>query len=85
MTFDTLYSEIRPYRDHEFREVIDRMLNSPMAELLISTVFPGIPEERIKKVLREINTINEFQEKVIYKAVLGLLSKTSSGLSHSDT
>lgn len=85
MTFDTLYSEIRPYRDHEFREVIDRMLNSPMAELLISTVFPGIPEERIKKVLREINTINEFQEKVIYKAVLGLLSKTSSGLSHSGT
>ena len=85
MTFDSIYSEIRPYRDHEFRDVMDRMLNSPMAELLISTVFPDIPVRSIKNLLKEINTINEFQEKVIYKALLGLLSKTSSGLSHSGT
>ncbi len=83
MTDDTLYNEIRPYRDHEFRKVMDKMLNSSMADLLISTVFPGESVEDIKNLLRKIDTINEFQEKVIYKAVMGLLSKTSSGLTAS--
>ncbi|MCK5206623.1 MAG: 1-acyl-sn-glycerol-3-phosphate acyltransferase [Cyclobacteriaceae bacterium] len=85
MIDDSIYNEIRPYRDHEFREVIDRMLNSPMADLLITTVFPDAPLEDIKNLLREIDTIKEFQEKVIYKAMLSILSKTSSGLTHSGT
>ena len=80
MTNDTLYNEIRPYRDHEFRKVMNRMLNSSMADLLIATAFQGESVEEIKKLLRNIDTINEFQEKIIYKAVMGLLSKTSSGL-----
>jgi 1-acyl-sn-glycerol-3-phosphate acyltransferase len=83
MTFDKLYNEIRPYRDYEFREVMDSMLNSPMSDLLISTVFPSVPVEEIKNLLREINTINEFQEKVVYKALLEILSKTSSGVAKS--
>ena len=83
MTFDNLYNEIRPYRDYEFRGVMDNMLNSPMSDLLISTVFPGVPVEEIKNLLREINTINEFQEKVVYKALLEILSKTSSGVAKS--
>lgn len=85
MIDDTIYKEIRPYRDHEFRPVIDEMLNSPTADLLISTVFPDVPLEGVKKILREINTINDFQEKIIYRAILGVLSKTSSGLTHSGT
>ena len=83
MTFDNLYNEIRPYRDYEFRGFMDNMLNSPMSDLLISTVFPGVPVEEIKNLLREINTINEFQEKVVYKALLEILSKTSSGVAKS--
>lgn len=85
MTDDTIYKEIRPYRDHEFRQVIDEMLNSPTADLLISTVFPDVPLDSVKNILREIKTINEFQEKIIYKALLGILSTTSAGLTHSGT
>ncbi len=85
MTDDTIYKEIRPYRDHEFRQVMDAMLKSPTADLLISTVFPDVPVDSVKNILREIDTINEFQEKIIYKALLGILSTTSSGLTHSGT
>ena len=83
MIDDPIYSEIRPYRDHEFREVMDKLLASTFSDLLISTVFPGEPINMVKKQLKSINTIKEFQEKVIYKAVLGVLSKTSSGLTKS--
>ena len=62
---------------------MDNLLNSSNADLLIGTVFPDVPMELVKNQLREINTIKEFQEKIIYKAVLGILSTTSSGLSHS--
>ena len=85
MIDDSIYNEIHPYRDFEFREVIDRMLDSPKADLLINTVFPDVPVEDIKNLLRDIETIKEFQEKVIYKALLGVLSKTSSGFTHSGT
>lgn len=85
MTDDTIYREIRPYRDHEFRQVIDEMLNSSMADLLISAVFPDVPLDDVKNILREIDTINEFQEKIIYKALMGILSTTSKGLTHSGT
>ena len=83
MIDETLYNEIRPYRDVEFRQVIDIMLDSSMADQLISTVFPEIPLEDIKNLLREMDTINEFQEKIIYKAIQSILSKTSTGFTHS--
>ena len=83
MIDDTLYTEIRPYRDVEFRQVIDRMLDSSTADLLIATVFPGMPVGDIKNALRQMNTIKEFQDKIIYKAIQGILSKTSTGFTHS--
>ncbi len=83
MIEDLTYNDIRPFRDDEFKEVITRLLNSPTAELLINTVFPNLPAEMVIAQLRGMNTIKDFQEKVIYKALLGVLSKTSSGVTKS--
>ena len=51
MTDEAMYKEIRPYRDHEFRKVMDEMLISPTADLLINTVFPDVPVEVVKNTL----------------------------------
>jgi len=83
MIDDPIYSEIRPYRDSEFRGVVDKLLNSSHSDLLINTVFPGVPVMLVKNQLKSINTIKDFQEQIIYKAVLGVVSKTSSGLTKS--
>jgi 1-acyl-sn-glycerol-3-phosphate acyltransferase len=83
MNFDSAYEDIRPYRDHEFRMVMDRLLSSELANLLIATVFPTAPVEDVKNQLRNINTIKDFQEKVIYKAMHLILSRTCTGLSKS--
>ena len=56
MIDDSAYNDIRPYRDHEFREVIDRLLGSSMADQLIKTVFPDIPVDVVKAQLKSINT-----------------------------
>jgi len=83
MIKDSAYNDIRPYRDDEFKEVITRLLQSPTAELLIKTVFPKLPVDLVIAQLKSINTIKDFQEKVIYKALLGVLDKTSSGVTKS--
>jgi len=83
MTDDLAYSDIRPFRDHEIRGVIKNLLSSPTADLLIETVFPELPVDLVKSQLREINTIKDFQEGIIYKALLEILSKTSSGVTKS--
>jgi len=83
MNIDLEFQDIRPYRDHEFRSVMDQLLASELSDLLISTVFPKVPIEVVKAQLQQINTIKDFQEKVIYKAVNGILANSCSGLSKS--
>jgi hypothetical protein len=83
MSIDTEYHDIRPYRDHEFRQVIDNLLSSSLSDLLISTVFPDYPIESVRGQLKSMNTIKDFQEKVIYKAMQLILASTSTGLTKS--
>lgn len=83
MNLDTEFQDIRPYRDHEFRAVMDNLLNSSLADLLISTVFPGRPVEQIKSQLKSINTIKDFQEQVIYEAMKLVMKSTSTGVTTS--
>ena len=80
---DIRFADIRPYRDHEFRSVIDRMLGSPLADILITSVFPGKDPEIIKHQLRKITTIKQFQENIIYKALKAVLSASSSSCTQS--
>jgi len=83
MNTDIEYQDIRPYRDHEFRSVMDNLLNSSLSDLLIATVFPDYPIEMVKAQLRSINTIKDFQEQVIYRAMQAIMAKTSTHLTKS--
>lgn len=85
MNSDLQFEDIRPYRDFEFRTVMDSLLNSDLSDLLIKSVFPDLPMDIVKAQLRAISTINEFQEKVIYQAIKSILAKTSQGFTKSGT
>lgn len=85
MNTDIEYQDIRPYRDHEFRQVMDRLLASSLSDLLISTVFPDYPVEMIKEQLRGIDTIKDFQEQVIYNAMQLIIANTTDGVTCSGT
>ena len=75
----TMYEDIRPYRDYEFRSVMTKLLDSPLADILLASVFPGMPLDALKNELRSIKTINEFQGKIIYKVIKNILDRTSDG------
>ncbi len=78
-----MYEDIRPYRDHEFPVVMEKLLSSPLANVLLSSVFPGMSLDLVKNELRSIKTINEFQGKIIYKVIANILDRTSAGFTTS--
>ncbi len=83
MTDNTIYSDIRPYRDYEVEQVVNEIVNSQLADKIISTIFPNEPVESLKKVLIGIDNIKDFQEKFIVKIIDKILLDTSSGLTKS--
>ena len=83
MSDPSIYDDIRPYRDHEYGQVMENLLASPLSDILIASVFPGLPAGQIKEQMRSIKSINEFQGKVIYYAIESILKNSSSGFTHS--
>lgn len=83
MTDNTIYSDIRPYRDHEVEQVVNEIVNSELADKIISAIFPEELVEQLKKALDGIDNIKDFQEKFIVKIIDKILLDTSSGLSKS--
>lgn len=96
----TDFDDIRPYRDHEVRNVIEKLLSEPdLVHTMLHHKFPSISPwaERplsllvkwlIKRELRYVNTIHDFQT-LLAKYLSANVKKTttgftSSGLEHLD-
>lgn len=90
------FEDIRPYDDHEVREVLDRLGKSPWLVSGIRTAFfPHLPRwthglvdfglsRYIKQKFRKTRTVHDFQHKIIVDTFLMfLIRKTVSGISYS--
>lgn len=74
------YDDIRPFRDEEMPEVIERLLQDPRFCAMIPYVSPEVPMEEMKARLRQLKTISEFQVNIIYKIVRYVAAKTTNSL-----
>lgn len=93
------FEDIRPYQDDEVREVLSRMGKSEWLVSGIRTAFlPKTPRllqpvadfflrSYLRRKLRRINTVHDFQHKIIVDTFLHqfVVKKTISGLSYSGT
>lgn len=88
------FDDIRPYRDHEVRDVIDKLLSEPnLVNTMLRYKFPslwGWAEQPlslfvrwlIQRELKDVHTVNDFQL-LIAKYLEANIKKTTSGFSHS--
>lgn len=74
------YDAIRPFRDAEFSEVMERLLRDPRFCSILSKAVPDSPVEEIKSILRATKKVLEFQQKVIYSVVRTIASRTTTSL-----
>ena len=77
------FDDIRPYEDHEVGALVEKVLNLNFYNTLIRRFFPGKDPDMLKLAFLRINSIYDFQVKVIYPILKKLISDTSTGLTYS--
>jgi len=77
------YDDIRPFRDEELPEVVERLLQYPQFCAIMLIVFPQVSEDEIKSQMRQLKSISDFQVKIMYPVVryVAKLSTVSLDLS----
>ena len=74
------FEDIYPYDDAQTREALARISRHPGIWVISKYLFPERPFWTLGKDLRKMQTVDEFQGKVMFKVVRSILEKTSDGL-----
>ena len=77
------FEDIRPYHDEEVKEKINSLLGEEQFCQIIQQVLPEIPFPMFERQMRNIDTIYDFQTKVVVPLLDKLLSQSTNGLSYS--
>ena len=67
------FDDIRPYRDEEIGAAMQRISESSLFPILASYVFPDRTIDQVRKMVRSIGNIHDFQRKVMYEANLRII------------
>ena len=76
MTEKMIYDDIRPYRDDEIPEAMQRIADSASFPLLAAYVFPDRDVHAVKEMIKSIRTIRQFQTQVMYDVNKQVISRT---------
>jgi hypothetical protein len=79
----TDFSSIRPYEDHEIHDVFERLKNERSFLDLIGFLFPNAATDVVMQRLLHVNTIDQFQEEIIYPFLSDLIKNTADDVSFS--
>jgi len=77
------FDDIRPYEDHEVGALVDKVLKLPFFNSLMCRFFPDKEPELLKEAFKRINTIFDFQTRVVYPIIKKITSDTSTKVSQS--
>ena len=74
------FETIRPYKDSEIHDVLERLKNEESFVQLITYIFPQLPTKEIFETLSNIKSIKEFQTSIIYPFVMEMIKKSTQGI-----
>ena len=77
------FDSIRHYHDSEVQEALSSIVNHPMFKSLIGFTFPEKSETELKEIYSSINSIDDFQSKIIYHSLQRVLAISSDGVTTS--
>ena len=79
---DEEFASISPYTDEEAVAALRRLSRHPMLPFITKYLFPDQPVNMLGKVLRQVESIDDFQQTVMTKVVSSVVDATSSGFSY---
>lgn len=68
--------DIRPYTDEEAKVALAKLARHPMVGVLSKYLFPNEPVNTLRKMLKSIDSVDEFQSAIMSKAVEWVLRNT---------
>ena len=74
------FDSIRPFNDDEVQAAIARLLDNPHFRAALNFVFPSMDANSLEAQLRSINSVDEFQAKIISNAVASIINNSTTGL-----
>ena len=76
------YANISPYTDEQAVEALHKVARNPMLPVISKFLFPDEPFYSLHRMLKSINSIDEFQEVVMSKMVVADVQRTTSGFTY---
>lgn len=83
MNIDSTFDDIRPYNDNEIKDVLKRLAEEPGFIKFAQHLNKRCNENTIKKNFSNINSIADFQHKLVYFTVKSIITNTTKGLKFS--
>lgn len=83
MKEEIIYDDIRPYRDSEIPEAMQRIADSASFPLLAAYVFPDMDVSKVKEMIKSIRTISQFQSQVMCDVNRQVISRTMTEFTYS--
>lgn len=74
------FDDIRPYRDSEVKDGMKRAVSSPDLDKVLAYLFPNTDLDEYKRFLLSMDSVHEFQQKVIATFLMDLVDKTGNGM-----
>lgn len=76
------YDNIRPYNDVEACDALKRVSQSAAVNKISNFLFPGQDPSVLRSLLASVTGVDDFQSRIMYKAVKSIIDKTSDGLTY---
>ena len=76
------FESISPYTDSEASEALGKLADHPAVGIASKNFFPQESPEFLKNILKQIKTVDQFQEMVMSKFVQWVLDNKSTGFSY---
>jgi glycerol-3-phosphate O-acyltransferase len=83
MQQEEAFQSIRPYKNKEVHDVIEKLLQEPHFHKVLSVVYPKRDINEIIAHLREIKKVKDFQKEIVYDYLRVIIDKTINKLSFS--
>ena len=76
------FAGIAPYTDAEAAEAMNRLAKHRYTRLISKYLFPKERRDYLSNLLKEIHTVDDFQQSVVSKAVAWVIETTSDGFTY---
>ena len=76
------YESIVPYNDEEVAAVLSRLAKNPFLPVVSKFFFPDRPLGTFRRLIKDIRTVDEFQEVVMYKVVAAVIERSMSAFTY---